>query len=48
MTQTQSSIDTTLLHLPECQMIQYNAISVPNFQIDNQCPQSVYEPIKFV
>ena len=48
ITQTGGSINTNLLHLPECQMISYQPISVPNFKIDNQCPQSVYKPLKFV
>jgi hypothetical protein len=47
ITQTESTINTQLLHLPECQMINYTPISVPNFNIENQCPQSVYTPLKF-
>ena len=48
ITQSSGSIDTTLLHLPECQMINYKPVGVPNFKIDNQCPQSIYTPLKFV
>tara|TARA_B110000208_G_scaffold186869_1_gene244066 strand:- start:136 stop:561 length:426 start_codon:yes stop_codon:yes gene_type:complete len=42
------TVNTQLLHLPECQMISYNPVVVPDYEITQQCPKSVYKPIKFV
>lgn len=46
--QSGGTINTNLLHLPECQMINYNPIVVPDYTIQQQCPKGVYKPIKFV
>ena len=47
ITQSADNLDINLLHLPECQMINYKSASIPNLGIQNQCPQSVYNGIQF-